>query len=113
MPKQEHQITELPADVSDLVNQLIPHIMHAATAIGNEFEPRGRALACMVAACTLVAAIEDDDVRNRLVSELTGFVKDGVKLARTMKASVEAGLTKDVAVAAAGIEGWPPNGTKH
>ena len=113
MPKQEHHITELPADVSDLVGELVPRILHAATAIGNEFEPRERALACMVAACTLVAAIEDDDVRNRLISELTGFVKDGVKLARTMKASVDAGLTKDVAVAAAGIEGWPPDGTTH
>jgi hypothetical protein len=53
------------------------------------------------------------DLGPDIAPRLTGFVKDGVKLARTMKASVDAGLTKDVAVAAAGFGGWPPDGTTH
>jgi hypothetical protein len=44
-------------------------------------------------ACTLIAAIDDDNTRNGLIGELRGFVEDGIKLARTTRVMAEQGTS--------------------
>ena len=74
-----------------------------------ERETQQRVFACIVAACTFIAAIDDDNTRNGLIGELRGFVEDGagIKLARTTRVMAEQGTSYEDAcdaAVAAGIE---------
>ena len=101
---------------NDALQELVPRIMEAALSFGGERETQQRVFACIVAACTFIAAIDDDNTRNGLIGELRGFVEDGIKLARTTRVMAEQGMSyedaRDAAVAA-GIEVWPPDDTTH
>jgi hypothetical protein len=90
--KQYHFGTiAMPADAPKLVQELIPRILRASLSVDSEThciecEARQRGMACIMVASSFIAAIIDDNIREKLIGELSGFI--GEMVARTVAAGV-------------------------
>jgi hypothetical protein len=124
---KQHHFIALPADAPKLVQELIPQILRAALSIDSEAhciecEARQRGMACIIVASSFIAAVTDDDMREKLIGELSGFVGEMVARARAEKASLDAKLAEhdmdyeeacDAAVAAGVAMPLPPEDSSH
>jgi hypothetical protein len=82
----------VPRDASPLVKQLVPAILKAAMVgrgKGGDLEHEERAIACFVVACSALASIEDDNLRNETISALAAAAEVNVAQARAGYAEVE------------------------
>jgi hypothetical protein len=89
--KQHHfGIVAIPADAPKLVQELIPRILRAALSVDSEThcsecEAQQRGMACITVASAFIAAVIDDNMREKLISELSGFAGEMVARARAEK----------------------------
>jgi hypothetical protein len=86
--KQHHVgIIAVTVDAPKLVQELIPRILRALLSVDSETpciecEAQQRGMACITVASSFIAAITDDDMREKLIGELSGFVGEMVARAR-------------------------------
>jgi hypothetical protein len=102
-------IAAVPHDAPPLVKQSIPHLLHAATKIEQDAHcldcERGqRALACVLAACSFLIAIADDEKRKEILDHVLDFAATHVERARAELCEISE---------KAGTRGLISDSTKH
>jgi hypothetical protein len=125
---KQHHFIALPKDAPKLVQELIPQILRASLSIDSEThhciecEAQQRGMACIIVASSFIAAVTDDDMREKLIGELSGFVGEMVARTRAEKTSLDAELAEqgtsyeeacDGAIAAGVAMPLPPEDTSH
>ena len=86
---EQHHFIALPKDAPKLVQELTPQILRASLSSDSETHciecEAQRGMACIIAASSFIAAVNDDDMREKLIGELSGFVGEMVARARAEK----------------------------